>query len=79
MPCHACGADAEVSWIDVDPSSPGDPLDFVVTDDRFRRASLCVSCLEALDPDMWSCRLHYESLGSQTAFHDLPLCPTEDA
>lgn len=69
MKCNICGK-VEVrddEWIDSQPGDhkPNNP-------GKWRKIHLCKACWKRLNPDMWTCQTHYESLNPVTPYNELP-------
>ena len=73
MKCHVCGAEESFSPIDCQPGGPGN-----LQGRPWKRINLCEECWDRLDPDMWTCQEHYESLNPVTPFNELPNLPEEE-
>lgn len=80
--CHACGVvkdpeSFEVYPYEEDPIVNDRPISptFQVRCDvptGFKLATICHHCFHRLEPDMWTCRQHWEALSPVTAYDDLP-------
>jgi len=72
MNCNVCGKKevSEDNWIDAQPGDhkSGNP-------GKWKRIHLCETCLERLDPDIWTCQKHYEILKPITPYDELPDIP----
>lgn len=75
MKCDACGKKdvSEDAWIDSQPGDekPGNP-------GEWKRIHLCEACWDRLEPDMWTCQDHYESLNPITPYDALPNLPEKE-
>jgi len=73
MKCHACGETESVGCIDSQPGGPGN-----LHGRPWKKISLCGECWDRLDPDMWTCQDHYESLNPVTPYGALPDLPEKE-
>lgn len=69
MRCQACNVPTD-NWVDVQgPKIPDHPQGY----SEYRRAVICIACLDAVDADMWISKRCWESLNPQTPYEELPV------
>lgn len=73
MACHVCGAEEIWSWLDC---QPGDET--MTQPGEWKRIDLCHPCWDRLNPDMWTCQEHYESLNPVIPYCELPGLPKDE-